>query len=297
MKKPLHFLGACMGLGAQVQTTAEGPYCLLKSLEFANFVDLCQHPVTHSLMHICKKPSVKETLSNFNTELCKEVLFYLKQNIMPIVIGGDHSVAIGTWFANINHLNTKGKELGLIWIDAHMDAHTFESSPSKAYHGMPLASLLGYGPALIKEHDNLQKLLPENLILIATRCYEKAEEQFLLEHNVRVHYMQEVSKEGFAKVLSNAFNDLKKKNLEIGISFDFDAIDPIHAPGVGSQASKGLCKKEFLEGFAQIDVLQDLVCLELVEYNPTLDENSKTKDLALEILHKLLLSKHDLTRR
>ena len=286
-----------MGLGAQIQTTEKGPYCLLKSLEFVDFVDLCQHPVSHSLLHTKENSSVKETLRNFNTELSQKVLFYLKHNIMPIVIGGDHSVAIGTWFANIEHLNTLSKKLGLIWIDAHMDAHTFDTSPSKAYHGMPLASLLGYGPALIERHDSLQKLLPENLILIATRSYEKEEEKFLKDHNVRVHYMQEVTKEGFANVLLNAFNDLKKKDLEVGISFDFDAIDPSHAPGVGSQEYKGLCKKELLEGFAQIDLLQDLVCLELVEYNPILDENNKTKNLALDILNKLLLREHDLSRR
>lgn len=289
MKKKIHFLGACMGLGAQIQTTSEGPLQLLESLEFSTFVDVCEHEISQSFLKPIRDLPLDLTLTHFNTKLKKQVEQLLRIGSLPIVVGGDHSIAIGTWFANIEFLRHFGKELGLIWIDAHMDAHTFESSPSKAYHGMPLATLLGYGPALIENHNRLNKLLPKNLILIATRSYEEEEAKFLKEHNVKVYYMHEVTKEGFSNILLKAYQDLKSLGLAVGISFDFDALDPVHAPGVGSQEKCGLCKQELLKAFSQLHLLEDLICLELVEYNPNLDENSRTKKLAFDILNQLLL--------
>ena len=283
-----------MGLGAQIPSTSEGPHALLSSSEFKDLVATSHHKISHSYLHVKEKPTLEETLSQFNTTLKDEVFFYLQHKILPIVLGGDHSIAVGTWFAVMEHLKQSGKELGLIWIDAHMDAHTFSSSPSGAYHGMPLASLLGYGPSLIQEHPSLCKLLPENLILIATRSYEKEEEIFLKKHGVRIIYMREISQRGFATHLQKAYSFLKSKQLEIGISFDFDAIDPTQAPGVGSKEEKGLCKKDCLAGFSQLNLLEDVVCIELVEYNPKLDIEEKTKQIAIDLLKKLLFSTAEL---
>ena len=128
----------------------------------------------------------------------------IAQNVFPIAIGGDHSMAIGTWSAVVNALDMRQK-FGLIWIDAHLDAHTPHTSPSQAYHGMPVASLLGEGPSeLASIGGRGQKIAPEHICFVGARSYEEGEHLFLQQRDVKIFYMEELRERGMGAVMNDA---------------------------------------------------------------------------------------------
>ncbi|MDH5300818.1 MAG: arginase [Gammaproteobacteria bacterium] len=197
------------------------------------------------------------------------------------VYGGDHSGAIGTWSGVKKSLNA---DFGLIWIDAHMDSHTPQSSHSGAIHGMPLASLLGHGDNRTTQMAGpAPKLRPEQVCVIGVRSYEAEEQQLLQQLKVRVFTIEECFQRGLADVFKEALNIVNTKTCGYGISLDLDAIDPLHAPGVGSPARGGLRAKELLHVLRTMRGPQPLIGLEIAEYNPTRDVDNKTAQLAVEI--------------
>lgn len=219
-------------------------------------------------------------------ELCRrlatETARRVTQNRFFTVFAGDHSSAIGTWSGVSNTVNPD--TLGLIWIDAHMDAHTPETSPSGAIHGMPVACLLGEGPdTLCNVGGNFAKINPENLVLIGIRSYEKGEAELLSRLGVKVFHMEDVIRQGLESVIQQTVNYLQPRCQHVGVSIDLDAIDPSDAPGVGSVASHGLNAIALLDGLNTIRNALPLVGCEIVELNPTLDINHKTARLAIDL--------------
>jgi arginase len=177
---------------------------------------------------------------DFNRRLAECVSDAIGHHFFPVVIGGDHCNAIGTWNAVACSLN---EPLGLIWIDAHMDAHTKETSPSGAWHGMPLACLMGYG---VKELAQLKRerpiLNPKHLCLIGVRSFEEGEAALLKRLNVKIYYIDEVKRRGLHEVLKEAIDHVNQGTKGYGVSLDVDVIDPSEAPGTGS-----LEPKDFIE--------------------------------------------------
>lgn len=206
----------------------------------------------------------------------------LASNDQPFcVYGGDHSCAVGTWSGV-----KKGKqqEIGLIWIDAHMDSHTPQSSHSGAIHGMPLASLLGQGDQRLTDMSGpAPKLQPQNTCVIGVRSYEPEEQQLLEKLKVRVFAIEECYQRGLDNVFKEALQIANSNTCGYGISLDLDAIDPIHAPGVGSPERGGLRAKEILQVLSEQCRNFPLLGLEIAEYNPTRDIDNKTAQLAVEI--------------
>ncbi|MBL8677187.1 MAG: arginase, partial [Alphaproteobacteria bacterium] len=212
----------------------------------------------------------------------------LKRNERPVVIGGDHVIAIGTWAGVTRGLEAKQK-FGLIWVDAHMDSHTMETTPSQAYHGMPLAVLLGHGdPSLVNLLDKGPVLLPEQVCLIGVRSYEEGEANLLKQLGVRVFFMEEIEERGFEAVFKEALSIVKKDTKSYGLSIDLDAFDPIEAPGVGTPAPQGLKQRDVLPALIQAKNDPALKAFEIVEYNPDRDRNDKTLYLMRDILLNLL---------
>jgi len=232
-------------------------------------------------------PGEGETLAAV-AALCRRLAEETRQSVAAgrkfVVIGGDHSCAVGTWSGARDALAERGP-LGLIWFDAHMDAHTPDTSHSGRLHGMPLACLLGHGPAAltgIARHPPALK--PENLCLIGVRSYEDGERALLDRLGVRVIYMDELRRIGLRAATQEALAIARRGTAGFGISIDLDVLDPSEAPGVGSRVAGGLAGAEFAEALRLVRDAPDLVGIELAEYDPMLDERFKTEDQMRRLL-------------
>ncbi len=220
---------------------------------------------------------VSERLSHLTFNMVKNKQRY-------VVVGGDHSSAIGTWTGAAAALRPQG-DLGLIWVDAHMDSHTPQTTASGNIHGMPVAVLLGYGdPSLTKLMENAAKVKPENLCLIGIRSFEPEEKQFLEQLNVRVYYVDEIKERGLKAVFEEAVEHVSRNTAGYGISIDVDAIDPAEAPGVGTPAPDGLHGQAMQEILQQLPQRQKLVGFEIAEFNPYLDHERKTEKLICDFI-------------
>jgi arginase len=209
----------------------------------------------------------------------------LERGLIPFVLGGDHSIAIGTWSAMYQYYQ---KDFGLIWIDAHLDSHTPQTSPSQARHGMPLAALMGQGDCELTSIGSVNpKLKPENLVIIGARSFEEGEKTLLEELRVRIMYMDEVHQRGFKACFEEAVTLLTKNGQHFGISFDVDAFDPHIAPGTGAPEPNGLVETYVLSAMEGILDHDRLLGFELVEFNPALDKQDKTLNLIWRLVYSL----------
>ncbi|TRZ56895.1 MAG: arginase [Rhodocyclaceae bacterium] len=206
----------------------------------------------------------------------------------PLVIGGDHSCAIGTWSGVHAHLGD-ARRLGLLWLDAHMDSHTFRTSPSRAIHGMPLACLLGYGdPRLTQVMSDRAKLLPQDVCLIGVRSFESGEAALLRNLGVRVYFMDEVRRRGLHEVFREAGAQVSRHAAGYGISLDLDVLDPAEETGVGSPVPGGLKRGELVAALKSVHANAKLLALEVVEYNPHCDDGFHTAQAVCDLCRSML---------
>ncbi len=216
------------------------------------------------------------SLKDYYTDLANVVEETLNEQKFPLIIGGDHSCAIGTWSGVAKFLAQNSQTLGLIWIDAHMDSHTPDTSHSGNIHGMPLATLFGFGfDEFVNILDLSPKLKPQNVALIGIRSYEPEEALLLDKLGVKIYYNYDVSRLGIDKVFNEAWQDLSAKVDKIGLSIDVDGFDPQFTPGVGTIVTDGIDFNQFIDAYNKIDA-NKLVAVEIAETNPILDEQNKT---------------------
>ena len=193
-----------------------------------------------------------------------------------VVFGGDHSCAIGTWSGVSSAIKDYG-DLGLIWIDAHLDSHTPESSPSGNLHGMPVAHLLGHGnKELSSILGKFPKLRPENLVFVGIRSFEDPEVELLNSLGVRIFYDDEVQKRGISDVMNEAIERVSLKTYGFGMSVDLDGFKIEDAPAVGTPEAGGISSGEFLK-FIKTHPMEKLLVTEIVEFLPERDDETKTR--------------------
>lgn len=292
------FIGAATGWGAQIRECELGPERLkeeqliekLRERKFSVSELALLYPLKKA--REAKVPLI-ETLSlvhEFNLHLEKEVEKALELGHFPVVLGGDHSIAVGTWNGVYQFYKRKERlPLGLIWIDAHMDAHTPKTTPSGAWHGMPLAGLLGYGdPAMSRLIQDEPVLSPENLCLIGARSFEEGEAELLERLNVRIYFEKEVQKRGMEAILKEALSHVSQHSKVLGVSLDVDVVCPEEAPGVGSPEKGGVPAQELLKALSLLRNYKQFKAFELVEYNPQKDPHKQTAKLCLDILSQVL---------
>jgi arginase len=201
-----------------------------------------------------------------------------------LVVGGDHSCAIGTWSGVADALRPSGA-LGLIWIDAHMDMHVPDTSHSGAINGMPVAALLGYGaPQLTSVAQSGAAIDPRHLCLIGARSFEPEEVVFAQRRGVRVIDMPEVHRRGLKAVLAEAHAIATNGTIGYGVSLDLDAFDPHEAPGVGTPAQRGIHAADFLAPWSALIGDAGCVGIEIVEYNPARDRAARTARLMQDLV-------------
>ncbi|HEU5039889.1 MAG TPA: arginase [Gemmatimonadales bacterium] len=203
----------------------------------------------------------------------------------PLVLGGDHSISAGTVSGIASVARAAGKKVGLLWIDAHGDINTPETSPSGNIHGMPVAALLGEGPAdLTSIGGDGPKIAPENLALVGIRSLDDGEKARLKRFGVQVHTMSDVDRHGIHRIMKKALARVTAGTDYVHVSFDLDAVDPTVAPGVGTPVKGGL---DYREAHLIMEQLHDsgvMTSLELVEVNPILDDRNSSALFAVELV-------------
>jgi len=214
-----------------------------------------------------------------------EVRTVMDDGHFPLVVGGDHSIAVGTIAGVSGYFHDQQEELGLIWFDAHGDFNTPDSSPTGNVHGMPLASCLGYGaPELCDMGKRRPMVLPQNVVLIGIRDLDQAERELLRESGVKVFTMHDIDRLGMARVAMEAIEIATTGTAGFHLSFDLDGCDPSIAQGVGTPVKGGVGYREshyLMEAVAQSE---KLVSLEMTEIDPILDEGNSTAELAKELV-------------
>jgi arginase len=209
----------------------------------------------------------------------------LERKRFPLVLGGDHSIAIGTISGVAAHCRKQKKRLGLLWVDAHSDIHIPKTSPSGNIHGMPLAALFGLGPKELTEVGGSgPKLDPTRVALVGIRSLEDGERRHLHDLGIRVYTMSEIDRDGIHTVMSDALARVTDGTDCLHVSFDLDAVDPSLAPGVGTPVKGGLDYREAHLIMELIAASKRMTSMEVVEVNPILDERNRSAVLAVELL-------------
>lgn len=282
--KPKIFGYAC-DLGANQAGSAEGPLVLQKS-EYLKALGL-EWEKTFETKNKKHQLDALTTIQELCKKLAIQIMHRTREQQSFLTIGGDHSSAIGTWSGAAEGLK---ENLGLIWVDAHMDAHTTQTSRTQNIHGMPLAALLGYGdPQLTHIKSERFSLLPDNLVLIGIRSFEESEANLLKMLKVRIYFMEEVEKRGIHSVMQEAIQHVSEKTKGFGISIDIDAIDPEDAPGISTPEENGIKANDFLESLSLIAKNPHFIGAEIAEFNPKNDRDQKTEKLIAKMIQQLFL--------
>ena len=226
-------------------------------------------------------PEITRTCSR----LAKAVEGALAAGQFPLVLGGDHSVAAGTVSGIARHFRKRKQRIGLIWVDAHADMNTPETSPSGNVHGMPLSSLIGMGPdELVKLGGFAPKVLPQNVALVGIRDVDQLEKPHIKASGVRAFTMRQIDERGLLHVMSEAIRIASEGTAGFHVSFDMDAVDPDEAPGVGTPVRGGITYREAHLALELVCDCKKMVSFEVVEVNPVLDVANRTAELAVELV-------------
>lgn len=272
------FIGVASGLGGRQDSAGKGPPLIQETLPFSA-------PWQAMLLPQDRGRDKREKILDLNTRLARETYKAAKQGLFPIIVGGDHSCAIGTW----SGIQTAYQEdLALLWFDAHMDCHTPKTSPSGNIHGMPLAALLGHGDrAFTHLLSDQPKFKGENVFLIGIRSFEEAELNFAKEQGIHIYFMEEVKKRGLEAIMQEILGLLQKKKVKYGISLDIDFFDPLEMSATGSPENDGPFLKEF---FPLSSLLESYppIAFEFVEYNPPFDQEGNSLRGTHQILECLV---------
>ncbi|WP_034345541.1 arginase [Deinococcus misasensis] len=218
-------------------------------------------------------------------DACKrtyDTLMELPEGVFPICMGGDHSVSMGTVAGC-----ARGERTGLIWVDAHTDFNTPETSPTGNIHGMPVAHLCGIGHEKLLSIAGEWNIRPEDIVMIGIRSVDTEERRLIKEHGVKVYTMRDVDEKGISRIASETLQKLGHLK-RIHVSFDADGLDPTLAPGVGTPVEGGLTYREahlLMELFADSG---KITSMDIVEVNPILDDKNRTAQVMVEMAGSLL---------
>jgi ornithine--oxo-acid transaminase len=284
-RQQVEILGAASGLGADRPSCGDGPARLrlagldahlgARGLTIAwgetLFPDQAPgEPVARAVGRLCDR-------------LARSVSRVVGSGVVPLVLGGDHSCAMGTWRGVARGLDGP---VGLLWIDAHLDAHTPQTSHTSRLHGMPLAALLGQGSDALGQGDAV--LAPEHVCVIGVRSFEPEEAALLAALGVRVYGVHEIERRGLGAVLREALERVRDGTAAYGITLDLDAIDPQDAPGVTTPEAGGLRAGDLIPALADLARVAAPAAVEIAEYEPHSDRGGATARLIEELAAAML---------
>ena len=294
MAQKIRIIGVPMDLGASRRGVDMGPSALRVAGLQARIKQL-GHQVEDIGNISVKQPeemSYGEKRAKYLAEIadaCKDLSAIVEKSLeeamMPVVLGGDHSIAAGTLAGVAAHFKKKEKKVGLIWLDAHGDINTPESSPSGNVHGMPLATAMGYGATELVELQGFKpKVEPQNICLVGIRELDSQEKKLAKKSGVHVFTMRDIDERGMREVMSDALKYAMDDTDGISVSLDMDFVDPSDAPGVGTPVRGGVTYREAHLAMEMIADTEAMVSLEIVEINPVIDEHNTTALLGVELV-------------
>jgi len=232
-----------------------------------------------------KNAKYLEEISETCKGLAEMVGKTLDENLIPLVLGGDHSIATGTTAGVAAHFHKQSKRAGIIWLDAHGDMNTPESSPSGNVHGMPLASIMGYGLPELTELAGFKPMVePRSIALVGIRDLDSKERKLVKESGVHIFTMRDIDERGMREVMSEALRFATDDTAGVAVSLDMDFVDPADAPGVGTPVRGGATYREAHLALEMIADSRALVSFELVEINPVIDLHNQTAALGVELV-------------
>ncbi|MBP1156172.1 MULTISPECIES: arginase [unclassified Paenibacillus] len=294
-RKPnLSILRVPFDLGAGRKGVRLGPDAILRAglerkLRQLGFSFELPEPVPAPLLSAAStQPAALKHLNEVvevNESLALQIKAVLDRGRFPLVLGGDHSIAIGT----LTGLRQHYRSLGVIWFDAHSDLNTPDTSPSGNIHGMSLAAALGKGhDRLTRIGGVLPKIQPQHTVIIGARQLDPGEKELIHAEGITCFTMHEVDRMGIARVMEEALRLASAGTDGVHVSFDIDSVDPLEAPGTGTPVKGGL---SYREAHLALELLHEsgvMVSAEMVEVNPALERDNKTARLAVELILSLL---------
>ena len=292
LKKEIKIIGAPFDMGASLFGARLGPEALriegltekLADLGFT-VEDSGNLDIKNDYKNIMENNLKNLDLTKEATEkLSSKVYETLEEDKFPLVIGGDHSLVLGS----VKGLLKKYDNPGVIYFDAHADINTEKTSLSGNIHGMPMAFLIGEGSEKMRSVGNINKnLKPENIVYIGLRDVDPGERDYIKNLGIKAYAMEDIDKLGIQKVMEESIDYITKKADQIHISFDVDSLDPKIAPGTGVKVPGGLTFREAKTALRMVSQIEKIVSVELVEVNPLLDNQNDTAKIAVNLLETI----------
>jgi arginase len=294
----IRILGVPLDLGQERRGVDMGPSAVRAAGLNSALASLGHHVEDTGNLHvkIAEEQHFGDNRAKYLTEIAeacwdvaRRVHRTLEEDYFPLLLGGDHSMAIGTAAGVSKFYRDRGQAIGLMWIDAHGDMNTPETSPSGNIHGMPFAATLGFGPeALTQIYGYAPKLAADHCVLIGVRSLDPREGHALRNSGVHVFTMRDIDEQGMRAVMEKSLAIASMGTAGFMISFDMDVMDPSEAPGVGTPVRGGLT---FREAHLALEMIADsgkMLSLELVEVNPIIDIMNKTAILGEGLISSAL---------
>lgn len=293
VKRGIDVIGVPMDLGAGRRGVDMGPSAVrtaqlgarLRALGF-DVVDRGDIPVQAVETQAVGRENCRylASITEACTKLCDSVADILVKERTPLIIGGDHSINAGTMAGYKKVFGERKQNVGLIWIDAHADMNTPETSPSGNIHGMPLAIAIGQGPKELTDLGASRPHVdPADVVLIGIRDVDDREKEAVWKSGIRAFSMRDIDERGLADIMREAVRIVRKDNVGFHVSLDADGLDPEIAPGVGTPVKGGI---SYREAHLMMEVIADsggMLGFEVVEVNPLLDENNRTAEVVVEL--------------
>ena len=267
--KELKFIGFRIKDGCHVEGAQKGINVLKDKIEFDKIIDIKEYD------------NDLDIVINNDLELAKSVDEYQKEGFIPVTIGGDHSLAIGSIAgSSANHDN-----LGVIWLDTHPDSNTDKTTVTHNIHGYPLAASMGFGlNSLTKLYQDKTKVNYENVVMFAINDIDEPEQEFIDKYNIKNFTVNYINEKGIDYCIEETIKYLNSKTNEIHLSFDIDSINTNECPGVNvpNRWDKGIKKEEALKAVKEFYSKLNIVSMDIVEYNPITDKENKSLDIVLD---------------
>lgn len=276
------FINANTDLGVHIDGTNQGPNLITNNFsdyETINLEKKSKYQKNKDKNNLAKN---LYEINDFNKNLFNKVTNILNEEKFPITIGGDHSIAIASALASNNY----HKNLGIIWIDAHTDYNTFKTTVTGNIHGLPLAAINGYKNNELTNFLTNNYINPKNTVIVGARSIDEMELENLKNNNITYFTTEDIKKEGINSILDKAFKIASNNTNGIHISYDLDYIDPIICPGVSVPEESGIDLETALNTMKYLHNKKDIIkSLDLVEYNPLLDKDNQSLNIATKLLN------------
>ena len=281
-------IGAGSDLGVHIDGAHLGPVQLtndLQSFYKGERLSFIQDESILKSRNLSDRRKNEYEIDKFNTTLYKVICEKIDEEFFPILIGGDHAVAVASALASAK----KHTDIGKIWIDAHTDYNTFDSTITGNIHGLPLAAITGYKNHELRYFHDGNTIHPSKAVIVGARSIDKGEQENLKYAGVTVFTMEDINEKGIEQVMEEAFKIAGEKTKGIHISYDLDVIDPTFAPGVSVPEYDGLNVEQALKiNEIVTQHMESVISYDLVEFNPLRDIDRKTEQIAVNLLAQII---------